>query len=200
MASLIPIVPSFDAHCWVVDSKGVIWDPEFPNYNFIKTINACHGPRVYRPAPLETQEKIITIFHRFLTTMLNRSWSSIILYLESQMTDGPRFGHCFYNAFVHAKNHGGTIVVGSMGWERMDGSGVHFEYGGADWNTLSDHSSCCVCRVKAVLYCSGCGVVCYCSRRCQQFHWKDEERFSHKKHCKVLKLVSSTQSKIEIDG
>jgi len=48
-----------------------------------------------------------------------------------------------------------------------------------------DNSLCAVCGEKAPLKCSKCKAVCYCSRVCQEAHWK---RHDHRRACMQLQI------------
>ena len=45
-------------------------------------------------------------------------------------------GGCCLNAYTEQKLRGGEIVFGSMGWKRMNGNGIHYEFGGEGWNVV----------------------------------------------------------------
>ena len=52
---------------------------------------------------------------------------------------------------------------------------------------MSDVKHCTSCSLVASDVCSGCKAVYYCSRECQEAHWKE-----HKSYCKELKKSRST--------
>lgn len=112
----------FDGHFWV-ERDGKIIDTWFPQYDVIAKMWQCVPVRRYLKCPDDLVGRVF------------RSKFEKEMY-PSYLALPPLFGMCVANALNEIHRNGGTLVFGSMGFVKRDGSGVHWEYGGEDWSTV----------------------------------------------------------------
>lgn len=132
---MIPLCCGEDYHTWIKDAQGnVVYDPYFKEYDFARNWNDCWGRQRRREWDLVYQKMV---------------WQDVRRRAKAEMAEMKRQGgtaealwafrkkekpfHCSTNCMCFMKNpenkgKGYRIVVGSMGWEKADGS-VHWEYG-----------------------------------------------------------------------
>ena len=118
----------FDGHYWVV-RDGKIIDPMFKSYEEVKSICGLKGDPIYLPADDLTQQ----VFKKKLSIKINKLEERGLHFLgrkgDWKITDGC----CDMNAYTEQKLRGGEIIFGSMGWKRINGNGIHYEFGGEGW-------------------------------------------------------------------
>jgi hypothetical protein len=132
---MVPLCCGEDYHTWIEDAQGnVVYDPYFKEYDFVRNFQDCWGRQRRREWDLVYQQQV---------------WNGVRRRAKAEMTEIKRQGgtaqalwafrkqekpfHCSTNCMCFMKNpenkgKGYRIVVGSMGWEKADGS-VHWEYG-----------------------------------------------------------------------
>ena len=110
-----------DGHYWVERDAKII-DPYFKEYDVVKKYWSLTDEQVWFPAPPLIQsvfkKKLLIKFGG--TKKIGDRWSNI-------------HGCCDFNAVSELNKNGGTIVFGSMGWKKKDGSGIHYEFGGENY-------------------------------------------------------------------
>lgn len=126
-------LPTIDGHFWV-ERDGKKIDPYFEEYDVVKRVH--HGKRwVYLPADELTQRMMIAIFDK----VIKKEFATIEEYLiythEYNGVQGFGFGYCHKNALAEIVGSGGTLVFGSYGVQRKDGS-IFYEYGGEDYKNV----------------------------------------------------------------
>lgn len=114
----------FDGHFWV-ERDGQIIDPWFNEYDFVISVHGCLKERRYLKCPND-------LVGRVLLRMFERSEFYSLL-----MANTPYFNNCIANSLKEIEQNGGTLVFGSLGFARKDGS-VHWEFGGESWCTVKD--------------------------------------------------------------
>jgi hypothetical protein len=123
-------MPTIDGHFWV-ERDGEKIDPYFPEYDVIKAVHKGVG-WVYLPADKLTQRMMISI----VESIIKKEFETVEEYLffsnELLRERAFGFGQCHKNSFVEINNNGGTLVFGSYGILREDGS-IFYEYGGVDY-------------------------------------------------------------------
>jgi len=137
------IMPSFDAHCWVV-RNGKIIDPWFSYYDGVCAFRGCTTERKYKKGPKKLKDFCLRQFD-------NECQKNGGISFEQAVQQGRvMFGDncCFSNAIKEIQTNGGELVVGSMGFVRPNGS-VFWEYGGADYHHVKDFlpknkPECCI--------------------------------------------------------
>lgn len=128
---------TFDGHFWVV-RDGKIIDPAFPLFDkMICALNKCNvkKPKVYLECKDEkVKDTILSLY------LLNKGMKSKEELYDILTKDNykPMQGNCILNAIFEQMKNGGTIVFGSLGYERLHSNDIHYEYGGKDWTTTKD--------------------------------------------------------------
>ena len=117
-----------DGHFWVVQN-GKIIDPYFKEYDQCKSFWKCGGERIYLPADDLIQKVMKVKYIDSALTIMNTNRTM----WEMRVYGGVQPNSCNINAILEVMKNGGEIVFGSMGWEKNDGSGVHYEFGGENW-------------------------------------------------------------------
>ena len=124
-------MPTIDGHFWV-ERDGKKIDPYFEHYDMVKRVHK--GKRwVYLPADELTQRMMIAIFDK----VIKKEFETIEEYLAFSIKYGGKFGegYCHKNALLEIEENGGTLVFGSYGVQRKDGS-IFYEYGGEDYKNV----------------------------------------------------------------
>jgi hypothetical protein len=129
--------PCIDAHFWV-ERNGEIIDPHFENqFSYIQKVWKCNDTKCYLEASDEIQEAVINHFKKCVMKQFKvRKWEKAVDILKTVFeTVGykPTFGECWKNVLLEVIVNGGTIKFGSMGFEKIDGNGNHWEFGGEDY-------------------------------------------------------------------
>ena len=134
-----------DFHCWVEDKNGeVVFDPDFVEYELTQVIRNAMGPKHYLKWNDEFQQDC---------------WSRIQTHMKTQMAyirkkggknrdfwgsyAKPKVHCCPANCVTFMKKNKGKefkIVLGSMGWEKPDGS-VWWEWGNGYRNHLQEEDT-----------------------------------------------------------
>lgn len=123
-------IPQLDGHFWV-ERDGIIIDPYFKEYDYIRHIQGCKGKQVYLQAPIHVQV-VIFYLYRIRDEQFNLDDDFV-------RKRSPRFANCWINARAEQAKNGGKIVFGSMGWEKPNGE-IHYEYGGVNWSVKQHFS------------------------------------------------------------
>jgi len=110
-----------DGHYWV-ERDGKVIDPYFKDYDFMKLFWNLTDEQVWLPAPPLIQE----IFKKKMVKKFEGTKKIIERWTNTH-------GFCDVNAVSEFYENGGTIVFGSMGWKKKDGSGIHYEFGGENY-------------------------------------------------------------------
>jgi hypothetical protein len=131
-----------DFHCWCENRDGeTVGDCMFPEYELIKRINRCGGDPIYkRWSPEEEKKKWAECQGRIRAMCKRVKAAGELLDAEvvspwKQFENAPEMYQCPWNAATYYKqekkkgNNNVRICVGSMGWEKNDGSGIHWEFG-----------------------------------------------------------------------
>ena len=124
-------MPTIDGHFWV-ERDGKKIDPYFEEYDMVKRVRK--GKRwVYLPADELTQRMMIAIFDK----LIKKEFSTVAEYLHYSKVYGIKFGfgYCHKNSLLEIEERGGTLVFGSYGVQREDGS-IFYEYGGEDYKNV----------------------------------------------------------------
>ena len=121
--------PTIDGHFWL-ERNGKVVDIEFKDYDYIKKYHNCDDGMVYKQADTNTQLIMTRIFEKCMKSMGEDKASYRILC--KNMGIGAMFRCCFQNCML-AFQEGDLIRFGSMGWNKRNGSGVWWEFGGEDW-------------------------------------------------------------------
>jgi hypothetical protein len=132
---------SGDFHAWVENAAGeVVGEKTFPEYATIQQINKCHGQVKYkRWSPEHEAEKWAHCQGKIRYYLAQQKAVNKVTGRKKSMWDqfanGGKFLQCPMNASKYLidqkklDNHDVRICLGSMGWEKDDGSGVWWEYG-----------------------------------------------------------------------
>lgn len=129
--------PTIDAHFWV-ERDGVIIDPYFKEYNYVKKVWGLGNEQVHLEADLPTQNIMIEIHKRILKRNVGgadfqEAMKNLIDLAKKFQMDTPRANECWNNVLLEVYKNGGEIKFGSMGWKCKNSNKVFYEYGGVDW-------------------------------------------------------------------
>mgnify|MGYP003655965235 FL=1 len=148
-----------DFHVWCENKKGeVIGDKDFFEYKMIRGMRNLEGEMIYKRWTPEREEQHwkrcqFRIKYQMKRYKENKALYGIKTSFWGEFKNGGQFGQCPYNACQYLKeqkkagNNDVRICVGSMGWQKTDGSGIFWEYGegddGASYQPApdGDHSS-----------------------------------------------------------
>jgi hypothetical protein len=137
-------------HVWCENAAGdIIGDhTEFIELKMAQDIHRCHGEIAYkRWSPEREQAKWDQIQKTIREKIAKRKAINTIAKAEGQgfrvgslwkQFETPVYQQCPYNAskfLIDEKkkgNHDVRICVGSMGWQKDDGTGVHWKWGSGD--------------------------------------------------------------------
>ena len=128
------LLPIIDGHFWI-ERDGKIVDTYFKGYDYVKKVNNLTGEMVYKEADDTTQKIMIMMFRKSLA----KAGFTIRRYVAFKKLLGmnkPMEDDCYFNCLLELKE-GDMLKFGSMGWNKKDGSGVWWEYGGEDWSGVS---------------------------------------------------------------
>ena len=123
---------SLDAHMWLEDADGqVVNDRDFPQYDYVKRVRNLKGGKKYKAWEGEkAKQALATIQTIVQQRMEDCSFFTTKKQFWNFYRNTPVAGCCFLNALAYwKKNKHLKIRVGSMGWEKKDGTGVFWEYG-----------------------------------------------------------------------
>jgi hypothetical protein len=123
---IIQLYPVIDGHFWL-EYEGIIIDPYFKEYDFIKFLQNCQGDMVYLPADPIIQQVMLKKFNSIFDieklgeTLIERDYKE-------------KYGCCFFNTILNKTTFKEfKIVFGSMGWKRKDKEEIHWEFGGENY-------------------------------------------------------------------
>jgi hypothetical protein len=123
---------SLDAHMWLEDADGkVVNDEHFAAYDIVKQIRNLKGEKKYKAW---TGDKGRSAMAKIQEMVKSRMEECAAFTTKKQFWEfyrnTPLAGCCFMNAMAYwKKNQHLKLRVGSMGWEKKDGSGVWWEFG-----------------------------------------------------------------------
>lgn len=121
--------PTIDGHFWL-ERNGKVVDIEFKDYDYIKKVHNCKDGMVYKEADEMTQKIMIKIFEKCLYSICKDR--ETFKAISKKAGVGAMFRCCFQNSML-AFQEGDLLKFGSMGWNKRNGSGVWWEFGGEDW-------------------------------------------------------------------
>jgi hypothetical protein len=129
--------PTIDAHFWV-ERDGIIIDPYFKEYNYIKTIRGLGDEQVHLEADLPIQNIMIEIHKRVLKSVMGgadfqEAMKNFVDFAKKFQMDTPTADRCWNNVLLEVYKNGGEIKFGSMGWKYKNSNKIFYEYGGVDW-------------------------------------------------------------------
>jgi len=135
-------LPSIDGYFWIV-REGKIIDWDFPEYAEVRSYWKCGTEKDYIPAPPVTQQLMINIFQKCLSSHYKGlEWYDVIekFYKKSKAFHliEPQFNCCYQNCLIELYLRGGELVFGSLGFKKKNGTGFHYEYGGDSYKTVTD--------------------------------------------------------------
>ena len=125
---------SLDAHMWLEDAEGnVVNDCDFPQYDYVKAVRNLKGEKKYKAWEGEKGKKAMATVQKMVQVRMDATCSATGFTKKQYWEfyrNKPVSGCCFMNAMAYwKKNKHLKIRVGSMGWEKKDGSGVWWEFG-----------------------------------------------------------------------
>jgi hypothetical protein len=139
---VIPL-PTIDGHFWVVrDGKIIDWD--FPaEFAEIRRTWKCGTEKNYIPAPVVTQKIMTQMFKKAFSSVLesddwNENMEEFKFWNKFANMPDVRYSCCFQNCILEIHERGGELVFGSLGFKKNNGVGYHYEWGGENYNSVSD--------------------------------------------------------------
>jgi hypothetical protein len=130
----INLLPTIDGHFWI-ERDGKIVDTYFKGYDYVKKVNNLTGEMVYKEADDTTQKIMIMMFRKSLAKA-GMSEDEYVALKKLLGMNKPAEDDCYFNCLLELKE-GDMLKFGSMGWNKKNGSGVWWEYGGEDWSGVS---------------------------------------------------------------
>ena len=127
------MLPVIDGHFWVV-RNGKILDTDFAEYGMIRKYHNLTGNMVYKEADDFTQTLMVLKFRKALNKF-GMCEDDYIRFKKCMCAGKAVFRSCYYNSLMVMKE-GDELKFGSMGWNKKDGSGVWWEFGGEDWKGI----------------------------------------------------------------
>ena len=141
-------LPTVDGHFWV-ERDGEITDWDFPESAVERWMYGCETEKSYLPAPVQTQQIIISVCQRSLYSNFEKglSWNETVQELYKVAT---KFGEYKSETRVRSlllqlsclveriHSRGGKLVFGSIGYKKKNGKGYHYEFGGVDYKTVKN--------------------------------------------------------------
>ena len=119
---------------WLENSAGeIINDCDFPQYDYVKQVRNLKGGKKYKAWTGDKGKQAMAKIQEMVKSRMEMTCEMTGMtkskFWEIYRTT-PVAGCCFMNAMAYwKKNKHLKIRVGSMGWEKKDGSGVFWEYG-----------------------------------------------------------------------
>jgi NADH:ubiquinone oxidoreductase subunit E len=144
--------PIIDAHFWIERDSEII-DDEYPKKDaIIKQIWKCNDTKCYLEASDEIQEAVINHHKKIVMKKLRvKDWEDALDILTEIFEINkyePMYGCCFLNVMYElTRNRNGTIKFGSMGFEKKNGDGVHWEFGGENWTIKDFGKGTAFCKI-----------------------------------------------------
>jgi hypothetical protein len=123
--------PTIDGHFWL-ERGGKKVDIEFEEYDYVRKFHKLTDGMVYKEADAMTQTIMIKMFEKCVNKISMKFNLDNFQKFSKEMGVGAKMNCCFQNCML-AYEDGDLIRFGSMGWNKRDGSGVWWEYGGEDW-------------------------------------------------------------------
>jgi len=122
---------ALDLHVWCEDDNGqVIFDPMFPDYDFIWKVRQCKGEILYEVVPEwmpMVLNSIRTNVKKLMRTKQIKNSYDASEFLSVMWK--PAMGMCVLNAYCYKMKHpSANLVCGRFGKKKKSG-GIHWEYG-----------------------------------------------------------------------
>lgn len=114
-----------DYHCWVKRKDGSIYDPYFPEYDMIKSIQNIKPNAKQHYLPIEDKQEFDSMWTWIFEHSIKPKLKQNTL---QEFRNEPKFSYCWLNAYAyHIVNDHSKIEIGKMGWEKDDG--IWWEFG-----------------------------------------------------------------------
>tara|TARA_A100001391_G_C5056718_1_gene274930 strand:+ start:1171 stop:1794 length:624 start_codon:yes stop_codon:yes gene_type:complete len=122
---------TLDLHAWVETADGRLLDWDFEAYGEVRRIRDLNDTPYYVPECGENPRRAMALIREHIKERKAYLGCSTKQLLETFYT-APQYGCCFLNAYAYVYfNRDCRVIIGSMGYEKKDGSGIWWEYGPA---------------------------------------------------------------------